>query len=209
MRALVFTSIAWAVALSLFAIDMPAPPPNPAGNSPPGFSPRSGSAVASPSFYSNAADAMETIHQFDRFLLVFHYQETINFDQVGNLSSKEYLFGNSQIEINPSFVTNQHSTAGITQGKAGLTQVLVLEQPVSEASEASVHFIEANANGVNTVSIYEIQEKPNVFRCYFTRVYNQTDHQANTSVQSVTIYKGLAYPIDQQGEHITRPEAAA
>lgn len=149
---------------------------------------------------------MQTVHQFDRFLLVFHYQESIQFDQLGNLSQREDFFGNSLIDINPSFVTNSHGEVGIKQGKAGLSQVLVLEEPINEVSEAAVHFIESNAKGINIVSIYQIEERPNVFRCFFTRVHNATDRKANTSMQSVTIDKGLAYPINQEGEHIKKEE---
>lgn len=152
--------------------------------------------------YAEQEQGVQTVHQFDRFLLVFHYQEVIQFDQLGNIDNKESLFGNSRIEINPSFVTNQHGELGIKQGKAGLSQVVVLEQPVNEVSEAAVHFIESTATGINIVSIYEIEERPNVFRCYYTRVKNNTDRKANTNFQTVAIDKGLAYPINQEGEHI-------
>lgn len=158
--------------------------------------------------YNEEEQKVQTVHQFDRFLLVFHYQESIQFDQLGNLAKKESLFGNSLIDINPSFVTNQHGELGIKQGKAGLTQVLVLEQPINEVSEAAVHFIESYAMGINIVSVYQIEERPNVFRCFYTRVRNATDRKANTNMQTISINKGLAYPINQEGEHIKKEETA-
>jgi len=167
---------------------------------------RSGSATRMVPGHLEEEQKAQTVHQFDRFLLVFHYQESIHFDQLGNLANKESFFGNSLIDINPSFVTNPHGEVGIKQGKAGLAQVLVLEQPVNEVSEAAVHFVDSNAGGMNIVSVYQIEERPNVFRCFYTRVQSVTDRKANTSAQTVSIDKGLAYPINQEGEHIKKEE---
>jgi hypothetical protein len=37
-------------------------------------------------------------------------------------------------------------------------------------------------------------------------VKNLVDHKAGTSSQTVAIDKGLAYPINQEGEHIRKEE---
>lgn len=144
----------------------------------------------------------QTIHQYDRFLMVFHFEEDVEFDEVGNLGKRTTLFGTSSIEINPTFVTNQHSSAGITQSKTGMNQVMVLETPINEASVAAIHFLETTPQGINIVSIYEIEEKKNVFRCFYSRLINTTDHKAGVSNQILRVNKGFAYPINEAGEHI-------
>lgn len=144
----------------------------------------------------------QTIHQYDRYLLVFHFEEATEFDEVGNLVKQEFKFGNRGIDINPMYLTNQHKNAGTVRGKGGVNQVIVLETPVNENSEASIHFIESTSGGLNTVTIFEIAEKKNVYRCFYTRVLNSTDHKEKKSKQLLVVNKGLAYPVNKEGEHI-------
>lgn len=145
----------------------------------------------------------ETIHQFDRYLVVFHFEEATQFDEVGNLVEQKFKFGNRGIDINPMYLTNQHNNSGTVRGKGGVNQVIILETPVNENSEASINFIESTAGGLNTITIYEIAEKKNVYRCFYTRVINATDHKEKKSKQLLIINKGLAYPVNKEGEHIT------
>lgn len=163
-----------------------------------------GAPVAKPAIppTQGQTEAPQTIHQFDRYLLVFHFEESTEFDEVGNLVQQQYKFGNREIDINPMYLTNQHNNSGTVRGKGGVNQVIVLETPVNENSEASMHFIESTSGGLNTVTIFELSEKKNVYRCFYTRVINATDHKNKKSKQLLIVNKGLAYPINKEGEHI-------
>jgi len=152
---------------------------------------------------SSASPAAESIHQFDRYLLVFHFQESTEFDEVGNLVKQEYKFGNRSIDINPTYLTNQHTNTGTIRGRGGVDQVIVLETPINEISEASINFLEATSGGINCVTIYEIAEKKNVFRCFYTRMINTTDHKEKKSKQQIIINEGLAYPVNKEGEPLS------
>jgi hypothetical protein len=166
--------------------------------------PPPGTPMAATPLPNTGSDTNTTIHQFDRYLLVFHFEESTEFDEVGNLVKQEYKFGNQSVDINPMYLTNQHNNSGTVRGKGGVNQVIILETPVNENSEASIHFIEATSGGLNTVTIYEIAEKKNVFRCFYTRIINSTDHKDKKSKQLIIVNKGLGYPVNKEGEHITQ-----